>query len=179
VVCSRIGTRNREKESTMAGWLDRKARKRYARSYRDIRAVRNDVRGIASHLRDSLPSIFEYDGQAGYTGWPSSITPAKLLSDPVDVPLTPYEEVITNTAKLDGMVFWFTDKNVEGGGSKRFAIVIVEEPAGELGDDADGDVDPPAFTTEAPPPLVLVPATDPGDPEDADEDPEAECDCNE
>jgi hypothetical protein len=136
----------------MTGWLDRRARKRYARSYKDVLAVRNDARGIAVHLRDALPSVLEYEGQPGRAGWASSIIPLDAFADS-DVPLTPREEVMANAAKLGAVAFWFSDHDRnEPANNKRYTVIVFEETdyPPRASADSDAEIEVPAFAAGTP-----------------------------
>jgi hypothetical protein len=128
----------------MAGWLDRRARKRYARSFKDILAVRDDTRGIAVHLRKALPDYFTAaESDTGATGYTTAIHPAASLRDPqTDIALTAPEEMIALAAKMNGMVFWYTGPDPD---RKRFTIIVTDDwVAAGL---PDAVVDVPAFIT--------------------------------
>lgn len=163
----------------MAGrWLAREVRFRYARSLRDFH--RRDARVIAVHLHDALPRFSEADLGLGFT---SSVYTASHDAK-LNVPLSPYDELMAAASELGAAEFWFTAPVKDGGTpEKQFTILVVENPP--PGDITLDDIEPPDFITK-PPPSSTVVTNEPADgatvAEDdvaAEAEPEAEADCHE
>lgn len=166
-------------------WLERYARRAYARSFRDFFELTS--RSVAIHLHDALPGLDERNLALGCT---SSVYSCEAWVGG-HAPETTHDELMAAAAKLGGHEFWFT-KNGDGTEPKRhFTVIVVENPVASS-DDAVARhhalVRTPTVTIEVPEFVRSHPAADAvtseslsgDDGDDGDEDePEIEVDCHE
>jgi hypothetical protein len=163
----------------MARWLDRRARRRYARSFKDILAVRNDACGVAAQLREALPEL-EF-GALAKLGYTSSVLASDRYDSGVSVPLTPYDDMRDAAAKLGGAEFWYHAPRAEGELGKVFTVIVVENPPVTL---EPASVEVPSFITPGGRvhpvnPVAAVSGEQGEDAEVAEAEPPAERDCSE
>jgi hypothetical protein len=168
----------------LSNWLDRRARKLYARSFGDILKNRNDARGVARQLRSALPSASSEELKWGL-GYTSGIYDCATSHDPaVDIPVTVYDELMMAAAKLGGQKFWFTVPGAKLKDQKSFTVIIVDDQPAPHVSSPDTAIELPDFITAGVTgtgtAAIPEPDEDEPDEDEPDEDePDAEVDCHE
>jgi hypothetical protein len=157
------------------GWLDRQARQRYARSFKDILAVRNDARGVACQLQDALPGLAEENLGIGCT---SGIYDCEAWIGG-HAPVTANDRLMAAAAELGGQEFWFA---ISGDGTvpkKSFTVIVVENRPMPPDAGADAPVEVPAFLTAKVAATTAVSVSEAVDDSLDEDEPEIEVDCHE
>jgi|SRR5277367_567645 len=107
----------------MTSWRDLRARRRYARSFRNILESRQDVRGLATHLQNALPC---YLNDVDIPAYATNVIDTHLVTETFEsdefVKLSLSDKVALAAAAADGVHFHVTLANP----SKSFTVYVVE-----------------------------------------------------